>query len=363
LEYKRYIQSVTLDYIPNNSSKYIETVIPDYKMSCQIRFDYNYMFLKPIELSRKYNVNLATITSIINNITHIKEDDRNANAKIHLEAFGENKHILDWVNDDRCNVDIGTLRQRINIQGLSPEDAITKLPDSTSGTLKHTFEIDGEEKSITEILKDKGICRSTFLHRVFELGTDPEKASSVKPGHIPHNNVAPGKSSNNQKYTKELVDCARNLFKSGESISNISLKLGISESSLYDIASNKSWFDESYYYEKQNSEKIYIEYNGKIQSIQEWSDETGIPYSTIDRRYRQGLSTEQVLTNDVKRLNLGKVKSDKDLKSDEVAKLVREDYKNGLIGKANYDKHDIKKSRYIDIIANRTNKEDHCWWK
>ena len=363
LEYKRYIQSVTLDYTSNVSQKYIQSTVPDYKTSCKIRFDYKYMFLKPIELSRKYNVSLNTITSIINNITHLKEDDRNANAKIYLEAFGEKKHILDWVNDDRCNVDIGTLRQRINIQGLSPEDAITKLPDSTSGTLKHTFEIDGEEKSITEILKDKGICRSTFLHRVFKLGMDPEEASSVKPGDIPHNNVSPGKLSNNQKYTKEQVDCARNLFKSGESISNISLKLGISESSLYDITSNKSWVDESYFHEKKNSDKIYITYNGKTQSIQEWSAETGIPYSTIDRRYRQNLPLDQVFNNSGKRINLGKVKSEKNLKSDALAKLVREDYKNGLIGKANYEKHQIKKSRYIDIIANRTNEEENVWWK
>jgi hypothetical protein len=58
-----------------------------------------------------------------------------------------------------------------------------------------------------------------------------------------------------------------------------------------------------------------------------------------------------------------KVQSDKDKAAYEMAKLVREDYKNGIIGKANYDKYNIKKSKYIDLIGNRTCKEDCVWWK
>ena len=193
----------------------------------------------------------------------------------------------------------------------------------------------------------------TRLSRKYELylKIKNDLCENVKP---------PNRSIINQDIANEI----RAYYKQGRSLKEIeSIYSDLKPSLIYDVIAGKSWQEDDYSYSHQNSEKIYIEYNGRRQSIQEWSDETGIPYSTIDRRYRQGLSIEQVLTNDVKRIFLGKAKSEKDLKSDELAKLVREDYKNGLIGKANYEKHNIKKSRYIDIVSNSTNKEETIWWK
>lgn len=128
------------------------------------------------------------------------------------------------------------------------------------------------------------------------------------------------------------------------------------------MLSNRTWFDENYEYKKINQDVIYLTHKEKTLSLSEWSEELNIPKSTLDRRHRQGLPLDQIFSTD-KRLNLGKQKSEKDLESFKIAKIVREDYKNGLIGKNNYEKHNIPKSRYIDLIGNRTCKEENVWWK
>lgn len=169
------------------------------------------------------------------------------------------------------------------------------------------------------------------------------------------------KPHNNQKIDQESANTIRSLHQN-LSAKDISLKLDIPLSTIYDVLSNRSWFDENYIYQKTNQETIYLTYNNKTLSLSDWSKEVDIPKSTLDRRYRQGLSIEQIFSID-KRLNLGKQKSEKDLESYKIAKVVREDYKNGLIGKSNYEKHNIPKSRYIDLIGNRTCKEEIVWWK
>jgi len=44
-----------------------------------------------------------------------------------ITAFGETKHIIEWLHDDRCKTTNGSLRYRIK-QGWEPETAITKPP-------------------------------------------------------------------------------------------------------------------------------------------------------------------------------------------------------------------------------------------
>lgn len=371
LEYKKYIEEVYKSDSNNKSVKFANntTVIPDYVMAQKIRFDYEYLGYSMLALSEKYNVNYSTLAPIVKNITHIKSDNRNGHSTVYFTAFGESKHILDWVNDERCNVDLSTLRDRIVNQNLDPELALTKLPDSTSGVLKHTFDIDGDAKTITEILKDKGISRSAFIHRVFKLGMDAKEASEKLPGEIPHKNVADGKLSNNQKNNLSDIKKARDMYQQEDkTIKEISLILGINEASLHDAIMGRTFKDSNYNYDIKKSDTIQITYNGITQSIRAWSKELDIPYTTIDRRYRDFQSGKIQYLADVfykegKRLNLGKSKSDRDKKALEIAHLVREDYQNGLIGKANYEKHNIPKSRYIDLIGNRTCKEEIVWWK
>jgi len=169
------------------------------------------------------------------------------------------------------------------------------------------------------------------------------------------------KPHNNQKIDQEVANTIRTLHQT-LSPKDISLKLDTPLSTIYDVLSNRTWFDENYVYQKSNQETIYLTYNDKTLSLSDWSKEVDIPKSTLDRRYRQGLSIEQIFSTD-KRLNLGKQKSEKDLESYKISKIVRDDYKNGIVGKSNYEKHNIPKSRYIDLIGNRTCKEEIVWWK
>jgi hypothetical protein len=169
------------------------------------------------------------------------------------------------------------------------------------------------------------------------------------------------KPHNNQKIDQEVANTIRTLHQT-LSPKDISLRLDTALSTIYDVLSNRTWFDENYVYQKSNQETIYLTYNDKTLSLSDWSKEVDIPKSTLDRRYRQRLSVEQIFSTD-KRLNLGKQKSEKDLESYKIAKIVRDDYKNGIVGKSNYEKHNIPKSRYIDLIGNRTCKEEIVWWK
>jgi len=47
---------------------------------------------------------------------------------LYLEAFGENKHVIEWSHDPRCKVSHLCLKYRIRA-GWNPEDAITKEPE------------------------------------------------------------------------------------------------------------------------------------------------------------------------------------------------------------------------------------------
>lgn len=169
------------------------------------------------------------------------------------------------------------------------------------------------------------------------------------------------KPHNNQKIDQEVANNIRSLHQT-ISAKDISSQLDVPLSTIYDVLLNRTWFDENYEYKKTNQDIIYLTYNERTLSLSEWSEELNIPKSTLDRRFRQGLSLDQIFSTN-KRLNLGKQKSEKDLESFKIAKIVRQDYKNGFIGKSNYEKHNIPKSRYIDLIGNRTCKEENIWWK
>jgi predicted transcriptional regulator len=169
------------------------------------------------------------------------------------------------------------------------------------------------------------------------------------------------KPHNNQKIDQEVANNIRSLHQT-ISAKDISSQLDVPLSTIYDVLSNRTWFDENYESKKTNQDIIYLTYNERTLSLSEWSEKLNIPKSTLDRRFRQGLSLNQIFSTN-KRLNLGKQKSEKDLESFKIAKIVREDYKNGFIGKSNYEKHNIPKSRYIDLIGNRTCKEENVWWK
>jgi DNA-binding CsgD family transcriptional regulator len=167
---------------------------------------------------------------------------------------------------------------------------------------------------------------------------------------------------NNSHINQEIANEIRSDKHRESTSKEIANKLEISEHIVNDVKSNRTWIDESYA-PTPPSNTILITHDNQIKTIQEWSDELGIPYSTIDRRHRMGLPSDQILDNSGKRLSLGKTQSEKEKQAYELAFNLRTDYKNGLKGKALYEeKYGIKKSRYIDIIGNRTCKEGEIWW-
>jgi predicted transcriptional regulator len=170
-------------------------------------------------------------------------------------------------------------------------------------------------------------------------------------------------SPNNSHISQEIANEIRNEKFTHLASKEIALELGISEHIVNDVRSNRTWIDNSFNTKKKTKNTILITYNNKTQTIKEWSEELGIPYSTIDRRLRAKLPPEQVLS--VEELPKTKTKqSEKDKLAYELAFNLRTDYKNGLKGKVLYEqKYGIKKSRYIDIIGNRTCKEDNVWWQ
>lgn len=61
---------------------------------------------------------------------------------------------------------------------------------------------------------------------------------------------------------------------------------------------------------QQNSNKsnnVVIEYNGKLQTLMEWSKETGISWQALQHRYHRGWSVERMLTTPVKVQNHAEV--------------------------------------------------------
>ncbi len=193
--------------------------------------------------------------------------------------------------------------------------------------------------------------QSTRLSRKYELYLQLKDTICVE-------EQVPNNSHNNQEIANEIRSDKHRESTSKE----IANKLEISEHIVNDVKSNRTWIDESYA-PTPPSNTILITHDNQIKTIQEWSDELGIPYSTIDRRHRMGLPSDQILDNSGKRLSLGKTQSEKEKHAYELAFNLRTDYKNGLKGKALYEeKYGIKKSRYIDIIGNRTCKEGEIWW-
>jgi hypothetical protein len=145
-----------------NKEDYLEqTVKVDFVLAEKIRNDYK-NGLNSNELSLKYNVNRCSIKPILDNITHIQKDNRDIRSQLYVEAWGENKHYLDWLKDERCIVDKNTLYDRLFKRNVPPEVAMTVIPDKgktlwanpDAKKKTHLFTYQGEEKSILAWSKD-----------------------------------------------------------------------------------------------------------------------------------------------------------------------------------------------------------------
>ena len=163
------------NYIAHLDDDVIETRKIDYNLAQVIRQDSD---LNINELSIKYNVNRSALNDVLKNITHLQEDNRDSRSTLYIEAWGEKKHIKDWIKDERCVVDEGCLRDRILKRNVPAEIAMSTKPDKgktlwvNPDAKKKTyfFELDGEEKSILQWSKDPR-CKVKYLTLKYRLLT------------------------------------------------------------------------------------------------------------------------------------------------------------------------------------------------
>lgn len=161
------------NYIAHLDDDVIKTRKIDYNLAQVIRQDND---LNINELSLKYNVNRSVLSDVLKNITHLQEDNRDSRSTLYIEAWGEKKHIKDWVKDERCVVDEGCLRDRILKRNVPAEIAMSTKPDKgktlwvnpDSKKKTYFFELDGEEKSILQWSKDPR-CKVKYLTLKYRL--------------------------------------------------------------------------------------------------------------------------------------------------------------------------------------------------
>lgn len=117
-----------------------------------------------------------------------KEQARNRRSNVVLEAFGECKILLDWVNDDRCKVTYATLRNRIKM-GWSGERVLTTpsvwrvAKPKVRKQVYKSATMYGETKLVTHWANDsrRKVKRQTFLDRVY-MGWDAFAAFNLPIG-------------------------------------------------------------------------------------------------------------------------------------------------------------------------------------
>ena len=78
-----------------------------------------YIFVDHVDNDRLNNTreNLREMTP--------KENANNMKSNVKIEAFGEEKNIGQWVEDDRCEVSYAAFYNRLQ-KGIDPEDAMQK---------------------------------------------------------------------------------------------------------------------------------------------------------------------------------------------------------------------------------------------
>jgi hypothetical protein len=161
------------NYIAHLNDDVVETQKIDFDLAQVIRKDNE---LNINELSLKYNVNRSALNDVLKNITHLQEDNRDSRSTLYIEAWGEKKHIKDWIKDERCVVDEGCLRDRILKRNVPAEIAMSTKPDKgktlwvnpDAKKKTHFFELDGEEKSILQWSKDQR-CKVKYLKLKYRL--------------------------------------------------------------------------------------------------------------------------------------------------------------------------------------------------
>lgn len=226
-----------------------------------------------------------------------------------------------------------------------------------------------EEKSLSEWSLDPRceVSRQTLYHRIIKCQMNPEDALTIPSGEVDSVNHGADVPSNRSTLSWANVKEIR-LLKATEELTNqeIADELEISIHIINDVVSGRTWKDDTYT-KPQSAQGVtkFYEYNGTQMTLTQIAALTGVPKPTLDRRVnKDGMNITEATKigrKESKTYDLPEV-SRSGLTAEKV-KEIRQDYLCGILGKLAMDKHGLTKSRYVDIIGNRTWKEELIWWK
>jgi len=223
-------------------------------------------------------------------------------------------------------------------------------------------------------IEDFGIAKTLYMHGKYNVRTfldwiykDSTPSTRLSRKYniykgfrdcIGNEEKVPNNSTINAKIAKEI----RDKHQSGMTVSSISKEMNLSEYLIHDVVQNRSWHDENYHLKRKKGDTLIFTYEGRTGTLTQWSEWTGVPKNTIDRRLREGKTFSEAITTERSK-PIEKKKSEKDIKAKELAQQIRQAYKDGKREKEICAMFDIKDSKYADIIGNRTLKEENIWWR
>ena len=283
------------------------------------------------------------------------------------------RKMMDWMYQDSTPETRLKRKYKIYTEFFKQFDGIElKQNDIVNSSQKESekwiVEAFDEEKSLSDWSDDIRcvVSRQSLYHRIIKLQMNPEDALTIPSGDMESTNHAAEVPSNRATLSWANVKEIRQLKETSELTNkDIADELQVSIHIVNDIISGRSWKDDSYATKTSSKGKTqHYEYNGEQMTLTQIAAISGVPKPTIDRRLKEGMTMEEATKSgrkESKEYNLPET-SRTGLTKDKV-KEIRQDYKDNIKGKSAYEKHNLTKSRYMDIILNRTWKEENVWWK
>ena len=284
------------------------------------------------------------------------------------------KKMMDWMYED-STVDTRLSRKykiykdfyhNIDDMELRQNNVVNPNNKESEKWIVSAFD---EEKSLTEWSLDPRceVSRQALYHRIIKCQMNPEDALTIPSGEVDSVNHGADVPSNRSTLSWANVKEIRQL-KATEELTNqeIADELEISIHIVNSVVSGRTWKDDSCI-KKQSTQGVtkFYKYNGVQMTLTQISLLCGVPKPTLNRRInKHGMSIAEATKTgrkESKTYNLSEV-SRTGLTSEKV-KEIRQDYLDGIIGKSSMTKHELNKSRYVDIISNRTWKEENIWWR
>ena len=171
------------------------------------------------------------------------------------------------------------------------------------------------------------------------------------------------KLPNNSTINWTAAKAIRMCHQTGMTVASIATELDLTEALVHDVVQNRSWIDENYHPVRKKGDTMVFEHEGRTGTLTEWSEWTGVPKNTIDRRLREGKLFEQAIQKERFKTQKTEVVVGRAGMTRERATEIRQAYKDGMRGKVLQDAFELTKSQYIDLVGNRVWKEPEAWWK